>query len=744
MSARKARTAAAKPQSAVKPPSEGLRKGLQSVLAHAQAETRQQLSKALEKREKTGWRLMDILRSDVDTDMFRRIWSLLQSPAEKATGKKKVKQVKDVLLEGGWMAPEEWDEAQKTGEAYDPRLGQVLIESGHITEEQLQDALAQQQRSGQSFWRILVNRGLVAPKQIADARKYGASDLPSRLDEEALKSMLMRTKLVTKEQCEEALHERKGTGQDLFQVLLNSGAADKNQLGQAISKEMGVSYADLKKAKVDREAVNLLPEHLARQHRMLPLTVSDRTVRLAMANPQDLAARELFRMMVNMDVQPVLAFEADIIEALDGFYKAPPSPAEEGKPRSAIERIKARLNSASAVDASTVSMVESVGVINLVASIIEGAINSRATDVHLDPQPDALRVRYRIDGVLYDIMNLSAHLQEGVISRVKVLAGMDITQRRKPQDGHFTLDALERTYDLRVATLPTVLGEKMVLRLLDPERVFQGLRELGFEPHQLELVEKALAEPYGMLLVTGPIGSGKTTTLYAGLSQVDILTQNVVTIEDPVEYQLPGINQVQIDLRVDRTFANMLRAVIRQDANVLMVGEIRDEDTAHVAMRAAMIGHLVLSTMHTNDAVGAVVALRQLGVPSYLIPNALVAVVAQRLIRRLCPDCRKKHKPPKTLLDAAGLTAQKASRITFFKAVGCENCFETGYRGRTGIFEVFRISAELRELVLEGATHAQLFEQARAEGMVTLLEAGLKKIRDGITTLEEVLRVTAG
>jgi len=353
-----------------------------------------------------------------------------------------------------------------------------------------------------------------------------------------------------------------------------------------------------------------------------------------------------------------------------------------------------------------------------------------------------LRVRYRIDGMLYDIMNLPEKLHAGVVSRVKVLAGMDVTERRHPQDGHFDIEVVNRKFDLRVATVSTVLGEKLVLRLLNTEDVFRGLRELGLEPEDLETLQGAIAQPHGMILVTGPTGSGKTTTLYAALSQIDILTQNVITIEDPVEYQLPGINQIQIDLRVDRTFANMLRSALRQDADVMMVGEIRDDDTARVAVRAAMTGHLVFSTLHTNSAVNAVATLGHLGVQPYLINGALVSVVAQRLVRRVCQECREAYKPQAKMLRAIGMTPQGARGSTFYRAVGCEKCFQTGYRGRMGVFEIFRMTDGLRDLVLGEASEEAILKQARSEGMTTLLEDGVKKTLAGVTTIEELLRVT--
>jgi type II secretory ATPase GspE/PulE/Tfp pilus assembly ATPase PilB-like protein len=377
-----------------------------------------------------------------------------------------------------------------------------------------------------------------------------------------------------------------------------------------------------------------------------------------------------------------------------------------------------------------------------VTSIIEGAINSRATDIHLEPQTYGLRVRYRIDGMLYDVMTLPEKMEEEIIARVKVLSNMDVTERRHPQDGHCSIEIGEKTYDMRAATLPTVLGEKMVLRMLNADEVFLGLRELGLEPEQFQAVEAAVARPYGMILVTGPIAAGKTSTLYAALSEIDIFTRNVVTIEDPVEYRLPGINQVEIDHRVDRTFANMLRAVLRQDANVMMVGEIRDEDTAAVAVRAAMTGHMVFSTLHANNAVGAIGALRHLGIPPYLITSAVHTVVAQRLVRKVCARCREPYTPDESLLRAAGLDPQEARRMIFYKAVGCKECYRTGYRGRTGIFEILSMDDAIKSMVLADAGHDEIVKAASEKGMMNLMQAGVKKVQEGAVTLEELLRVT--
>ncbi len=728
-------------------PSAGPPKMLEEVLANAQGETRRQLQDAIEKKKTTGRSLTDILRQDVDRDMFRRIWAFLEKPAEEKPGQPAspdARKIKDVLVEGGWMTSDEMSTAGDDAGQYDPAVGRALVESGALTEDQLADALAQHERSGASVWRILVNRGLLAPKQIADARKYGSLKPSSTTDDAALDEMLVKTGLVTEEQCRKAMAERKATGREVTQILMDSYVVTRTQLGDALAKQYGVPYADLTQTQIDPAAVALLPEHLCEENRVLPIAVAGDRVTVAMVNPNDASARDMLRMMLNKEVVPVLAFEKDLLEALKREHARvqAQAPAAGAPAVSPLTRLKERLRGAAGSMQEMATMAEKMGVIDLVSSIIEGAINSRATDVHLEPQTYGLRVRYRIDGMLYDVMTLPEKMEEEIIARVKVLSNMDVTERRHPQDGHCSIEIGEKTYDMRAATLPTVLGEKLVLRMLSADEVFLGLGELGLEPEQLRTVEAAVARPYGMILVTGPIAAGKTSTLYAALSEVDIFTRNVVTIEDPVEYRLPGINQVEIDHRVDRTFANMLRAVLRQDANVMMVGEIRDEDTAAVAVRAAMTGHVVFSTLHANDAVGALGALRHLGIPPYLVTSAVHTVAAQRLVRKVCPRCREPYTPDESLLRAAGLDPQAVRRMIFYKAVGCKECYRTGYRGRTGIFEVLSMDDTIKNMVLTGSGHDEIVRVAREKGMMSLMQAGIKKVQEGAVTLEELLRVT--
>ena len=585
----------------------------------------------------------------------------------------------------------------------------------------------------------------MSPQQIADARQGGARVLKTT-DEPALTQVILNTGLVTAGQCETALAESRESGRHVFQVLIDRSIVNKTEFGHAVAKELDIPFVDLEKKKPRLEAVKLLPSSQAKQYNMIPADVSKDRVKLAMVRPEDVAARELFHMLAKRDVDVELAFEADVAKAVRESYaalEAEEKPAPEAEPVvTPLERLKARLRQPSGQDAGLATMVENMGVVSLVASIIEGGVGARATDIHLEPQSYGLRVRYRVDGMLYDIMNLPEQHQAEVISRVKVLAGMDITERRHPQDGHFQIDVRKKSYDLRIATLPTIMGEKVVIRLLSTDDVFMGLRELGLEGDQLTRLHDAIAQPNGMILVTGPTGSGKTTTLYAALSEIDIFTRNVVTIEDPVEYRLPGINQVEVDARVQRSFANMLRSAVRQDVDVMMLGEIRDEDAANVAIRAAMTGHMVLSTLHTNDAVGAINALIHYGIKPYVIVNAVIAVVAQRLVRKVCPECRQAFSPAESQLRAAGLTSEEAGEITFYKAVGCDECGGTGYRGRTGVFEVFPFSDTINTMLLNGEPHDALARQALAEGMQTLMQAGLSKVRSGVTTLDELLRVT--
>ena len=378
---------------------------------------------------------------------------------------------------------------------------------------------------------------------------------------------------------------------------------------------------------------------------------------------------------------------------------------------------------------------ENMPVVSLVARIVEGAINARATDIHLDPQRPEMRVRYRIDGILHDVMTIPGRIEPAVVSRIKILADMDITETRRPQDGHFDVDSGDGNIDLRVATLPTHLGERVVIRLLSRSLVGLGLNELGLDKKGVDTLTKLIKKPYGMILVTGPTGCGKTTTLYAALNQRNVISESIVTLEDPVEYELSGINQIQVNPNVGLTFPATLRAALRQDPDTIMLGEIRDVETAHIAIRAAMTGHLVFSTLHTNNASEAIVTLHNMGVPSYLTAASLAAVAAQRLVRVICPHCKTRYKPSAAELKSVGL---KETVKTVHRGAGCDECFHTGYSGRTGIFEMLTVTPKVRDLILENAPGEQIGRAARVK---TIPDQCRDKIRRGVTTIEEYLRV---
>jgi type II secretory ATPase GspE/PulE/Tfp pilus assembly ATPase PilB-like protein len=394
-----------------------------------------------------------------------------------------------------------------------------------------------------------------------------------------------------------------------------------------------------------------------------------------------------------------------------------------------------------AVERSTMDFAEiarqasGASVMQLVTKMIEGAVNSGATDIHLDPQEPEMRVRYRIDGVLHDVMSIDHEIEAAVVSRVKIMADMDITETRRPQDGHITFDFADNEFDIRVATMPCFLGERVVLRLLDASTVLQGIKDLGLETEDVKKLSALIEQPYGMILVTGPTGSGKTTTLYAALNQKNVLTESIVTLEDPVEYQLSGINQVQIDPDIDLSFANTLRAAMRQDIDVLLVGEIRDAETARIAIRAAMTGHLVFSTLHTNDAPEAISTLRNMDVPSYLLASSLTAVVAQRLVRKICPKCRSAFTPTKAMLKVLGLPE---STKKLYRGEGCNFCYHTGAKGRTGIFELLEVNSSIRQMIAAAEPTEKI---ARAAKLKTMADRCRIKVKEGIIAPEEFLRV---
>lgn len=507
---------------------------------------------------------------------------------------------------------------------------------------------------------------------------------------------------------------------------------------KSIAQKHGVDFVQLSEVKLPLGWVRLLPQWLVMKHNVVAVKLEKNTLYVAMTNPLDLPTLDLINLVTGLNVKPMVATKRDIIQAIRRHYGV--------EQMSKQDFVDARL-----VQEQTGQDIENIedlalsndggGVVRLISSTLKDAIDSAASDIHFEPAGNEMLVRFRVDGILRDVMTIPAAMTKEVISRVKVLAKLDITERRKAQDGHINLKYKDNNYDLRVSVVPTVDGEKVVVRILDKSRLLIDLTTLGVHNEELILVEGAISRPYGMVLVTGPTGSGKTTTLYAMLRSIDTIGKNIITIENPVEYKLDRINQIQINPAIGETFAGALRSILRQDPDVIMVGEIRDLETAEIAVQAALTGHLVLATLHTNDAVTAITRLRELGIPSFLIASCVVMAGAQRLVRKICPDCKQQYQPDKEILELLGIGESPVGG--FVRGEGCNYCFNTGHRGREGVFEILKVDDDIQSAILQGKNAPEIKEMAVRKGMKTLLDAAVSKISEGITTVEEVKRVIA-
>jgi len=493
------------------------------------------------------------------------------------------------------------------------------------------------------------------------------------------------------------------------------------------------SQISLGEYKVNRQVARMLPEDVVRQYNVLPIKIEADQIYVATAAPVNPSAMDHVKLQTGLRVKPVIVPEKELARVINEQF----SSAQTAK-QPIVDMMFRELMASKAAE-EEVQEVEEAPVVDLVYSIIRGAVGEGASDVHLEPQFPEMRVRYRISGILRDVMTVARSIEPAVVSRIKLLADMDITERRRPQDGHITISADGRHIDLRVSTVRTAGGEKVVIRILDKEAMLIDLSSLGLNSEQQRVLESFIAHPYGMILVSGPTGSGKSTTLYAILKQLDSLTQNIVTVENPVEYQMPGINQIQVNPLIDLTFATALRTILRQDPDIVMVGEIRDFETADIAIQAALTGHLVLSTIHTNDAPGAVVRLLDMGIQPFLIASAVLGVIAQRLARTICPECKEYYTPSPADRELLGLAEDDPA--TLARGRGCEFCRNTGYRKRTGIFEIFEIDDDIRRLVLAQAPTSEIEKAALAKGMKSLGDSGREKVLQGISTLDEVRRV---
>jgi type IV pilus assembly protein PilB len=549
-----------------------------------------------------------------------------------------------------------------------------------------------------------------------------------------LGDILKEMGLVTDEQVERALSRQKETRKRLGQLLLDEGFVTQLDLTKALAQKFGVSFLDLTSTRFDGGATAYIDEKLARRYGAVPVRfLDDGTLLVAMIDPQNLPAQEDLAIITGFQIQPAIASEEDVFGAIAKIYR---SKAEVGESEEGRE-----LDEESLTDIRDAT--EEAPIVKLVNSVIAQSVDDAASDIHFEPQAKELVVRFRIDGVLHEIMSIPRRMQSGVISRLKIMAELDIAERRVPQDGRIGLMVGGKPIDMRVATLPTVYGEKIVMRLLDKSNVMLDLEDLGFAEKALKRFHKSFTKPYGAILVTGPTGSGKSTTLYAALNILNSPEKNIITVEDPVEYRLTGINQVQVNTRAGMTFAAALRSILRCDPDIVMVGEIRDRETALIAIESALTGHLVLSTLHTNDAPGALSRLTEMGIEPFLTSSAVDAVLAQRLARRLCSHCKEPYTATKEMLRKNDFPPEVCDRddVVLHRAKGCSRCNNTGYKGRLGLYEVMIVSEAIRRLTVERKSADEIGRVAAAEGMKSLREDGIDKVLLGMTSVEEIARV---
>jgi type IV pilus assembly protein PilB len=593
-----------------------------------------------------------------------------------------------------------------------------------------------------------------------------------------LGEILVRENLISPQHLREALDYQREHGGRLGFNLVKLGLVSDDMITAVLSRQYGIPSVNLDLFNIDPSVISLIPQEVAQKHCVLPLSRVGATLTLAMVDPTNVFAMDDVKFMTGLNVEPVVVAEGSIQQAIADYYgnsreielasvpgeEAAYEAAKNGNGSGAIthadlvsldsinfephssEDVEV-LEDNEEIDLATLSrMSEDAPVVRLVNVLLVDSLRRGASDIHVEPYEKELRIRFRIDGVLYDVMHPPLKMRDALISRIKIMSKLDISEKRLPQDGRIKIkvkvDSRSRELDFRVSTLPTLFGEKVVLRLLDKQNLMLDMTKLGFEPESLTKFKRNISKPYGMVLVTGPTGSGKTNTLYSALQSLNTVDTNIMTAEDPVEFNLPGINQVQMKEQIGLNFAAALRSFLRQDPNIVLVGEIRDFETAEIAIKAALTGHLVLSTLHTNDAPSTISRLMNMGIEPFLVATSVNLIQAQRLIRRICKDCRQEHQMPTEALVEVGFSADEAKTLKTYKGKGCSTCNSTGYKGRIGLYEVMEITDEIRELILIGASALELRKKAIDDGMITLRESGLHKIRGGVTTIEEVVRET--
>jgi type IV pilus assembly protein PilB len=550
-----------------------------------------------------------------------------------------------------------------------------------------------------------------------------------------LGQILVEEGLITDEQLEQALKEQERVPKSLGRILIDLRLIREDDLVRALALQVGLEFVDLTEYPIDPAVATLIPESVAKRYRALPFAERDGKLLVAMSDPANVYALDDMRTITGREIQPIVATAADVMAAIRKYNQM------EG----AVEQLASEA-SQQAGDTVTLDVgeaaVEDAPIVKLVHLVLTRAIEERASDVHVEPTENDIRIRLRVDGVLHEVMRSPKNIQGGLVSRLKVMADLNIAEKRIPQDGRVGLKVGNRSVDMRVATLPTVFGEKVVIRILDKESVLLQLEDLGFLEDSYKRFEESFRKPYGAILVTGPTGSGKSTTLYGVLNILNQADRNIITVEDPVEYRLRGVNQLQVNPKAGLSFASALRSILRSDPDIIMVGEIRDRETAMIAVESALTGHLLLSTLHTNDAASAITRLTEMEVETYLVASALDCVVAQRLVRKLCDRCKEPYAPTEAQLREAGYAEYLWGDITeLVHPVGCQACAKTGFRGRLGLYEVMPVTEEIERLTVERSSSERIRQVALEQGMTSLRTDGLEKARLGVTSVEEVLRV---
>ena len=557
-----------------------------------------------------------------------------------------------------------------------------------------------------------------------------------------LNKILLKNKLISEKDLKKALEIQKEKGGQLSKILVEQKMISQKELMICLGEQLGIPPINLSKYKIDPNIVELIPERVARHYLVIPISKIKNVVSVAMADPLNIFALDDIKVLTKLEVQAVIATTDDILQAIEKYYQPKvQGMAEIVKNARESAEMEAAKGTGVSDSAQLAKVSKGAPIVKLVDVIISEALRNRASDIHFEPFNDRVRVRYRIDGKLHEFFSLPKKIQSAMITRIKIMSELDITQRRILQDGRFKVKAEEREIDFRVSVLPISFGSKIVLRVLDKSNLSIGLDRLGFLPGPLKAFKRAIAQPYGMILLTGPTGCGKSTTLYSILNQLNTTDRNIVTIEDPVEYQIERITQIPTKPQIGLTFASGLRSLLRQSPDVIMVGEIRDSETADIAIKAALTGELVLSTLHTNDAASAITRLIDMGVEPFLIASSVILIGAQRLCRKICPNCKEPYDVSAAVLDKLGIKVEKGAK--FYQGKGCARCNHTGYYGRMGTLEILAIDNTIRELIIKGASASQIKDYANTQGMKTLRENGLEKFVKGETTLEEVLQMTA-